>query len=306
MAGIGVEFSGFQSVFMICATRLLEQKTPEKTLPLYLSEGFYMSNFDDFAYPDSFTVTKRNGSVLNLRGSVNGEKMYLVTTEDLTLDDVVTRKPSTVSPESYQIKDIQFIEAEAGSPAQQRLTVKRVFKQHLLLRCRRYFCALWCYSPAEILVDNHGVGMKIRYATLLLTIFAGNAQADRVTDALRKVFERSPDMIDNCATKLASGASIDRDSGWPAYCNKFENTDVVQSRVKELRGSSSNFSTADKKSISKGQVRIGMSASAAEAAWGRPKTVNRTTDASGVREQWVYGSGNYLYIRNGYLESIQN
>ena len=41
-------------------------------------------------------------------------------------------------------------------------------------------------------------------------------------------------------------------------------------------------------------------------SWGRPESVNKTTNAYGVREQWVYGSRNYLYFRDGILESIQN
>lgn len=148
--------------------------------------------------------------------------------------------------------------------------------------------------------------MNIRYVIVLLAIFSGSAHADRITDAVWKSFEGSPSMIDNCATKLASGASFDRHNDWPAYCNDFEKTDIVQTRVKELQGHSSSFSTAEKQLISKGQVATGMSALAAEAAWGKPKKINRSTNASGVREQWVYGNRHYLYIRNGYLESIQN
>jgi hypothetical protein len=41
-------------------------------------------------------------------------------------------------------------------------------------------------------------------------------------------------------------------------------------------------------------------------SWGRPESVNKTTNVNGVREQWVYGSGNYLYFQNGILTSIQN
>lgn len=48
-----------------------------------------MSGFDDFAYPDDFIVTKPDGSILELRGSVNGAEMYLVTSEDLTPKDSV-------------------------------------------------------------------------------------------------------------------------------------------------------------------------------------------------------------------------
>lgn len=54
-------------------------------------------------------------------------------------------------------------------------------------------------------------------------------------------------------------------------------------------------------------ARIGMTTDEALAStWGRPNEVNRTTTAFGIGEQWVYGGGNYLYFRNGKLESIQN
>ena len=40
--------------------------------------------------------------------------------------------------------------------------------------------------------------------------------------------------------------------------------------------------------------------------WGAPLTVNRTTTAAGVREQWVYSSKHYLYFTNGVLTAIQD
>lgn len=53
-------------------------------------------------------------------------------------------------------------------------------------------------------------------------------------------------------------------------------------------------------------VRIGATMEdAIQSSWGRPERVNRTVTAYGTREQWVYGGGNYLYFRNGVLESIQ-
>jgi hypothetical protein len=54
-------------------------------------------------------------------------------------------------------------------------------------------------------------------------------------------------------------------------------------------------------------VRIGMTTAQVLASrWGRPDHINRSTYSWGTREQWVYGSGNYLYFRNGILESIHN
>jgi len=53
-------------------------------------------------------------------------------------------------------------------------------------------------------------------------------------------------------------------------------------------------------------VRVGMSEQdALDSSWGRPRKVNRTTNAYGVSEQWVYDGG-YLYFKDGVLTSIQN
>lgn len=40
--------------------------------------------------------------------------------------------------------------------------------------------------------------------------------------------------------------------------------------------------------------------------WGKPEKINRTIYPSHVREQWVYGTGNYLYFENDILVTIQN
>ncbi|MFB5088623.1 hypothetical protein PGC35_15685 [Psychrobacillus sp. PGGUH221] len=42
-----------------------------------------------------------------------------------------------------------------------------------------------------------------------------------------------------------------------------------------------------------------------DSTWGKPKSINRTETAYGVREQWVYDRG-YLYFEDGYLTSIQS
>lgn len=57
----------------------------------------------------------------------------------------------------------------------------------------------------------------------------------------------------------------------------------------------------------KGGVRIGMTAKYVreKTDWGEPQTINSTITASGRREQWVYGDGDYLYFKNGILEGIQ-
>lgn len=40
-------------------------------------------------------------------------------------------------------------------------------------------------------------------------------------------------------------------------------------------------------------------------SWGPPRSINTTTTAGRVAEQWVYGDGDYLYLTNGRVTAIQ-
>ena len=54
-------------------------------------------------------------------------------------------------------------------------------------------------------------------------------------------------------------------------------------------------------------VSVGMTKEDALASsWGKPGSINTTTNVRGSREQWVYGSRSYLYFENGVLVAIQN
>lgn len=55
-----------------------------------------------------------------------------------------------------------------------------------------------------------------------------------------------------------------------------------------------------------GKVRLGFSKKMCEEAWGTPNDINKSTGSWGTHEQWVYGTGNYLYFENGKLTSIDN
>lgn len=63
---------------------------------------------------------------------------------------------------------------------------------------------------------------------------------------------------------------------------------------------------ADKVRRKKEGVSIGMSKQEVlESLWGKPQKINRTINARGVREQWVYGNS-YLYFNEDTLTTIQN
>jgi hypothetical protein len=59
------------------------------------------------------------------------------------------------------------------------------------------------------------------------------------------------------------------------------------------------------KTIADKKVIIGMTAEQVRLAWGEPERINTTTRANFVREQWVYGDGQYVYIENGIFVSLQ-
>lgn len=54
------------------------------------------------------------------------------------------------------------------------------------------------------------------------------------------------------------------------------------------------------------KINLGMSKQMVIDSWGNPEDVNRTVGGWGVHEQWVYGSGTYLYFENGKLTSWQD
>ncbi len=60
------------------------------------------------------------------------------------------------------------------------------------------------------------------------------------------------------------------------------------------------------KSILEEKIQIGMTKKMCELSWGKPIEINKSTSRHGSDEQWVYGSGNYLYFNGDKLVFIQN
>ena len=60
-----------------------------------------------------------------------------------------------------------------------------------------------------------------------------------------------------------------------------------------------------REAVIKKEVRLGMTSEQVTVSWGKPGRINRTVNAVGTREQWVYGS-TYLYFDNDRLTSFQD
>lgn len=52
------------------------------------------------------------------------------------------------------------------------------------------------------------------------------------------------------------------------------------------------------------QVLVGMTREEVERAWGKPDRVDRSSSGAGVREQWAYDSGFYVYFGEEKVTSI--
>lgn len=96
----------------------------------------------------------------------------------------------------------------------------------------------------------------------------------------------------------------------PLVCGKFQTksyydmaTTAKNKRKLEL-AQKYGVSIADL--IIQGKVQIGMTQEMCKEAWGNPYNINRTIGEFGTYEQWVYGSGQYLYFENSKLITIQN
>ena len=57
--------------------------------------------------------------------------------------------------------------------------------------------------------------------------------------------------------------------------------------------------------ISQGLLQIGFSTIELICAWGQPQYVNKTVTKYSVTEQFVYGSGTYVYLENGKVNAWQ-
>jgi hypothetical protein len=53
-------------------------------------------------------------------------------------------------------------------------------------------------------------------------------------------------------------------------------------------------------------VRLGMTGEqVVGSSWGKPKSINTTITTRGKHAQWVYGGGQYVYLTDGVVTSIQ-
>lgn len=127
--------------------------------------------------------------------------------------------------------------------------------------------------------------------------------------SLIKCRECGTEISDKASACPKCGAKLGRKVSWVGIALVVF-IGVFAYRCSSLQVARNRVAVPDKPTVAAvpgGGVAIGMTAAQVLAStWGKPKDINRTTRASGVHEQWVYGNGNYLYFENGVVTSIQN
>lgn len=116
------------------------------------------------------------------------------------------------------------------------------------------------------------------------------------------------DQFERCAKKeylrFSPGKSYDLSDYMAAHA-RLENWGALGSL--EEKRKNKVLSQCARMHVKQGTVRLGMTADMIkECGWGEPEDVNRTVYRDLITEQWVYGNGQYLYLRNGVLDSIQD
>lgn len=147
--------------------------------------------------------------------------------------------------------------------------------------------------------------MKLIASTLILFTMAGlaagtEASLEEAAGAdliVAKCGNVAPSKRDTCVTDMLDQFS-------PEVMHRARYFADVRMRATDQ---ARNDEACKKAKLERGSVKLGMTqAQVRQCGWGEPSDVNRTTDKYGVHEQWVYGSGNYLYFQNGRLTTIQN
>lgn len=134
--------------------------------------------------------------------------------------------------------------------------------------------------------------MKTTAAILAALSFSASASA----------FNPDVDKPKTSAQALAACNAYNKRLGNVEDCRKTNDT------YKTLKGEEVARAAAKAKRALPG-VTLGMRSEdvPTKTSWGKPERINRTTNAHGTSEQWVYpGYHSYLYFDNGVLTSIQN
>lgn len=171
--------------------------------------------------------------------------------------------------------------------AKDKGSLKGAFDDHMS-RGEHYFAYETIYPCAELLNDEDLIQLAAQSALEgALNLSSSTRDRQAAIDRLEKnhpllATSTSKDQIALAKRQLAKATEIE---------NRQQKTYISAEQARKRR-----------EGVSIGMTQDDVLAS----SWGRPKHIHKTTTVTSTREQWVYGTGSYLYFENSRLIAIQN
>lgn len=206
-------------------------------------------------------------------------------------------KPGPAEPTGAEIKakmDAQAASVAAGVKARNAEECKSELPAQIpefdrLMREKNYPAAVLALKKCALATDRPDLIAKVRAAevrVLVATIEDPSSMGWSRDEAIRELSTIDPGLAEKHKAKLP-----EYEARASAYQEKARLAAAADLRRKKRREG----------------VSIGMSQQdVLDSSWGRPQKVNKSTTVYGVREQWVYGGGNYLYFEDGVLTTIHH
>lgn len=126
-------------------------------------------------------------------------------------------------------------------------------------------------------------------------------------EVLRTGLQKSFDLLLVKANRIQIGNRNQFPYGWRKAAKeraRIEEENKKKAQVERTKEMIKKYGSYNGKLIAEGKVAIGMNQKMVIDSWGKPSDINRDIYSFGVHEQWVYGSGNYVYFKDGVVSSI--
>lgn len=146
----------------------------------------------------------------------------------------------------------------------------------------------YCYAVSQDMERSYDKKDQARYKEYVLGKFLFKEDYDRIEQD-KAIAAKKKKEAEKAKVLEAQAKAKEREE---------KEQQRIQALVKKYGQSNVNLAR-------QGKVKIGWNKELCKEAWGEPKSVNKTTTAYGVHEQWVYSTSRYLYFDDGVLTSIQ-
>lgn len=168
--------------------------------------------------------------------------------------------------------------------------VKIALKEGVKIYTEQYYVPLFSLEDSENNIEEVSFD-KIKDKVTFLEDFNIGADLKEKQDLIKK---DSLEKVRVAATKLKNEqVELKKDKN-------------EEARTKRLITLAIKYGIDLGETIAKNKISIGMTKEMCRDSWGKPNSINRTTNKYGTSEQWVYSRGRYLYFDKEKLTTVQN